>query len=185
MIVPLCVHDAPFFVERELTSTMASRNVILGKLAEVVVGRLNSDNATSFLLAEWLEVLPREHEHKKWFPKSMLVYGSISICEKFMQEILQSHWISLKIYECVPCLVYGYNYVVGVYSFISYVYLHPGFSYFWGSTSHATADSTWSRSSMRSMRTHAMCIVFHFRYVWMLVDYSGGNIMCVQLVSGL
>lgn len=64
LIVPLYVHDATFVVER---ATMVARNVILGKLAEAVVGRLNSDDVTSFLLAHWLGVHSGS-ECFRWIP---------------------------------------------------------------------------------------------------------------------
>lgn len=100
----------------------------------------------------------------------MKVYGSISVSEKFMQKILQSHWISLIITACVPCWISGYHHVVGVYSFNSSGYVLPDFNYMWGFVSQAQAEYTWTRYFLWSMQTQVLCMVFQFRCVWMLVD---------------
>lgn len=101
LIVPSYVHDATIFVERKLTVTMAVRNVILGQLAEVVVGRFSSGDAailieiqcgvltaTTFVLADWLEVSADAHGHKKWLPEPR-DYEIFYVCD----TLLVSHWI--------------------------------------------------------------------------------------------
>ncbi|XP_026449650.1 uncharacterized protein LOC113349823 [Papaver somniferum] len=68
-IVLLYVTDADIVDKKKLTVTMAARNGNLSHLAESLVWRLHSGDATAFILAELWEIRAREQEHKQWLPK--------------------------------------------------------------------------------------------------------------------